>query len=68
MSSQQTFTNWTKSSRSSGGDNCVEVAFAEDGTVGVRHSKDPDGPVLKFTAAEYAAYVAGVVDGELRGA
>jgi Domain of unknown function (DUF397) len=68
MSSPHTFTNWTKSSRSSGGDNCVEVAFDEDGNVGVRHSKDPDGPVLKFTAAEYAAYVAGVVDGELRGA
>ncbi len=40
------FTNWRKSRRSGGGDNCVEVAFASDGSVGVRDSKDRTGPVL----------------------
>jgi hypothetical protein len=58
------FTNWRKSRRSGGGDNCVEVAFAADGTVGVRHSKDPDGPVLGFTPDEWDAFTGGVRDGE----
>ena len=59
-----TFTNWRKSRRSSGGDNCVEVAFAADGSVGVRDSKDPTGPVLTFTPAEWEAFTGGVCDGE----
>jgi Domain of unknown function (DUF397) len=59
-----TFTNWRKSSRSGGGDNCVEVGFAANGTVGVRDTKDPTGPVLTFTAAEWAAFTDGVRHGE----
>ncbi|HEY8527942.1 MAG TPA: DUF397 domain-containing protein [Acidimicrobiales bacterium] len=59
------FTNWRTSSRSSGGDNCVEVAFAADGTVGVRDSKQQgDGPVLEFTPAEWEAFLGGVREGE----
>ncbi len=57
-------TNWRKSSRSGGGDNCVEVGFAADGTVGVRDTKDRTGPVLTFTANEWAAFTGGVRDGE----
>jgi len=30
----------------------------------MRDSKDPDGPKLVFTPAEWAAFVAGVRDGE----
>lgn len=30
----------------------------------VRDSKDPSGPVLRFTPAEWAAFTAGVRDGE----
>lgn len=55
---------WRKSSRS--GDNggqCVEVAFASD-AVGVRDSKNPNGPVLAFTPDEFSAFVSGVADGE----
>ncbi len=59
-----TFTNWRKSRRSSGGDNCVEVAFAADGSVGVRDSKNPTGSVLTFTSAEWEAFTGGVRDGE----
>jgi hypothetical protein len=59
-----TFTNWRKSTRSDGGDNCVEVAVAADGAVGVRDSKDATGPVLRFTAAEWDAFTGGVRDGE----
>jgi hypothetical protein len=58
------FTTWRKSRRSGGGDNCVEVAFANDGSVGVRDSKDPTGPVLAFGPAEWRAFTGGVRDGE----
>lgn len=54
---------WYKSSRSGSG-NCVEVAFDESAAVGVRDSKDPDGPTLSFTQAEWSAFIAGVKAGE----
>ena len=43
---------------------CVEVAFDAD-TVYVRDSKDPDGPRLRFDAAEWNAFRQGIVAGEL---
>ncbi|MBB5912486.1 hypothetical protein BJY24_001353 [Nocardia transvalensis] len=55
---------WFKSSRSSGGRECVEVAFLDGGQVGVRDSKNPDGPALVFAASEWDAFAAGVRDGE----
>jgi hypothetical protein len=58
------FTGWHKSRRSDGGGNCVEVAVAADGTIGVRDSKDRTGPVLAFTPGEWAAFLDGVRDGE----
>ena len=64
MIEDHSFTNWRKSHRSGGGDNCVEVAFAGDGMVGVRDSKNPAGPILKFTPAEWVAFTGGVRDGE----
>src|SRR5690348_1209836 len=42
------YTGWRTSSRSDGGDNCVEVARADDGMVGVRDSKHRTGPILEF--------------------
>ncbi len=56
---------WKRSSRSSGGNNCVEVAFVS-GIVAIRDSKNPTGPALVFTTPEYGAFVGGVADGELR--
>jgi hypothetical protein len=50
---------WHKSSRSSGAQNCVEVAHGPSWTA-VRHSKHPTGPMLVFTDGEWAAFVQGV--------
>ena len=55
---------WRKSRRSAQGVDCVEVADNLDDVVAVRDSKDPGGPVLVFTRAEWAAFLAGVKDGE----
>lgn len=53
---------WRKSRMSTTSD-CVEVAFAGS-TILLRHSKDPAGPVLAFTAREWTAFLAGVRNGE----
>jgi len=53
---------WCKSS-ASGDSNCVEVAFGADQVL-VRDSKDRDGTVLRFTFAEWSAFVIGVRDGQ----
>ena len=55
---------WRKSSYSSNGGDCVEVARNLPGVVAVRDSKDPDGPALVFTADEWRAFVSGARAGE----
>lgn len=56
---------WRKSSYSgNGGADCTMVATLSNGMVGVKDSKDPDGPVLQFTRSEFRAFVLGVKDGE----
>ncbi|MEV6427656.1 DUF397 domain-containing protein [Nocardia sp. NPDC051463] len=55
---------WFKSSRSSAGNDCVEVAFLNGGLVSIRDSKNPTGPALVFTPGEWDAFAAGVHDGE----
>jgi hypothetical protein len=53
---------WRKSSRS-GNNGCVEVAL-DPAEVAVRDSKDRNGPVLRFNAHEWEAFLAGVRNGE----
>lgn len=55
---------WVKSSLSFSNGNCVEVASLPDGEIGVRNSRDSDGPVLRFTSDEWHAFLGGVRKGE----
>lgn len=48
---------WFKSSKSPNSSECVEIAFL-GGSVGVRDSKDPAGPVLAFSGAEWDSFLA----------
>ena len=58
-------TPWVKASRSGDdGGNCVEQR-RHAGLVEVRDTKDRgDGPVLRFTMAEFAAWLDGAKNGE----
>jgi len=55
---------WRKASASGQGANCVEVAPLRDG-VAVRDSKNPSGPVLRFSADDWQAFVASVKAGKI---
>jgi hypothetical protein len=56
--------SWVKSSLSFANGNCVEVANLPTGEIGVRDSKNSEGPVLRFTADEWHAFLGGVRNGE----
>jgi hypothetical protein len=58
---------WVKSSLSFANGNCVEVAGLPDGGVGVRNSRDSEGPALRFTPDEWHAFLGGVRNGEFDG-
>ncbi|GAB2830930.1 DUF397 domain-containing protein [Streptomyces daliensis] len=51
---------WIKSSYSGpGGNECVEISGAGTG-VGIRDSKAPQGPVLRFSPEAFASFVSGL--------
>ena len=56
---------WRKATASGAEGGCVEVADLPDGAKAVRDSKNPHLPALRYTAAEWAAFRAGVIAGEL---
>jgi hypothetical protein len=56
-------TAWVKASLSAEQGECVEQRRC-DGMVEVRDSKDRSGPVLRFTEAEFAAWLDGAKKGE----
>ncbi|MGW4637810.1 DUF397 domain-containing protein [Sphaerisporangium sp. NPDC004334] len=59
---------WKKSSRSgNSGGNCVEVAIGLPGIIGVRDSKNADGPALIFSPGEWSAFLDGVKKGRFTG-
>jgi hypothetical protein len=53
---------WSKSSFCAARD-CVELARLDDGAVALRNSGDP-ATMIRYTAAEWQAFVAGVKAGE----
>lgn len=58
--------NWFKSSYSSNGGQCVEVAtnlLPSHDTIPVRDSKRADSPLLKLPAGAFSAFVDGVKNG-----
>jgi hypothetical protein len=66
-----TSANWQKSSYSGGGGgDCVEVATvvgvgqATKDVIAVRDSKDPDGPKLAFTGAQWRDFTDAIKAGE----
>lgn len=59
--------HWIKSSFSFSNGNCVEVAHLPGGHIGVRDSKDPAGPILRFTLDEWSAFLGGARNGEFDG-
>jgi len=61
---QSTNSPWTKSTLSHANGNCVEVADLPGGQVGVRHSKDAGGLVLRYSPEEWWAFLSGVRNGE----
>ncbi|MGH3828729.1 MAG: DUF397 domain-containing protein [Pseudonocardiaceae bacterium] len=54
---------WRTSSYSSPDGNCVEMAEL-DAHRAVRDSKNPTGPALTFTAAQWSAFTTGVKSGK----
>ncbi|MFE7358605.1 DUF397 domain-containing protein [Streptomyces sp. NPDC057543] len=55
---------WRRCSAGGAENNCAEVANLPGGAKAVRDSKDPARP-LRFTASGWAAFRAGVIDGDL---
>jgi Domain of unknown function (DUF397) len=57
---------WHKAQRSTNNGQCIEVASAV-GKIAIRDSKDPDGPILVYTPAEFSAFLEGARNGEFDG-
>ena len=55
---------WRKSNHSNADRECVEVADLDGGHRAVRDSKRPTGPALLVRPAQWAAFTAGIRDGE----
>jgi uncharacterized protein DUF397 len=54
---------WLKAQASTHNGACVEIAETA-GRIAMRDSKDPDGPILVYTPAEFEAFLGGVRNGE----
>jgi len=55
---------WRVSSMCGGNGECVAVAKLPDGDIVVKDTKERNGHVLRFSASEWGAFLAGVRAGE----
>jgi hypothetical protein len=53
---------WRKSTASAS-ENCIEVSFTGEFVL-MRHSRNPQGPVLSCSRSEWEAFLIGIRDGE----
>lgn len=56
---------WRKSSYSTGGGNCIEVATLADGRIAIRDSKNPASGLLVVPRAGMTAWLAAIKAGDL---
>lgn len=62
LQSQPVNVDWHTSTFCAAG-NCIQVAEI-DGSIAVRDSKNPQGPVLRYSPAEWQAFLDGVENGD----
>jgi len=55
--------DWRKAKRSMNNGNCAEVATTKVG-VAVRDSKDPQGPILKYTVMAWRSFLTAARNGK----
>jgi len=58
---------WQKARLSTWNGQCIEIARIPDkitGKIAMRDSKDPNGPILVYTEAEFKAFLDGARNGE----
>ncbi|MET8422554.1 DUF397 domain-containing protein [Nocardia sp. NPDC004860] len=63
MNNELSVANWFKSTYSQAQGECVEIAFLGSGEIGVRDSKNPDGPAHVFAPGAWDIFFTGVQDG-----
>ncbi|MEV4093658.1 DUF397 domain-containing protein [Streptosporangium saharense] len=63
MSPDLSAAKFRKSTLSGGGNACVEVATNLPDLIAVRDSKDPSGPALAFTPAQWRSFIGRVNTG-----
>jgi hypothetical protein len=56
--------SWVKSSLSYANGNCMEIAAFPNGRIGLRDSKNADGPFLYLTCEQWSEFVAGIRNGD----
>lgn len=59
-----TAATWRKSSFTGNNGQCVEIAQLPAGAIAIRDSKNPHREPLRFTSAEWSAFLNGVHAGE----